>query len=366
MKSSQNITPAFLYFILPEIGLKFDAPENPALWTDTQRSICQKKNSEDLLAYLKISQKKYFEGETDHPEVIEDVKEKFRSILLNYNDNLQNTFKKRDCFSKYCALCDWYKEVDKIISQLSKSSNYIIFTNSILDSVRGEVLLEKSRLYNNSSYADYIFESKIERIYKKSPTLFPNRAEERLFKTLKKYIGNGIKDCIGVDAYKLSIFRIIEAYRVIYSSISGISILLGSFDFDFNRRVWNVVLDFEDQILTEEKNRLTLGLAARQKRSPRAKKIESYIKPEYDNKKVITCLKSLIKGCKGKSVAIVISAAYKAGLTNTERIPYATLRRTFGEIGAESGYNYYFNEGILSDEDVSIVKEKLLSKFSVK
>lgn len=364
MKSSKDITPVFLYFFLPEIGLNFDSPEDKALWTDTERSICQKKNSEDLLAYLKISQKKYFEGETDHPEVIEDVKEKFRSILLNYNDNLQNTFKKRDCFSKYCALCDWYKEVDKIISQLSSSSDYIIFNNAVLNFIRGEILLRKSKLYDFPPLKDYVYESKVESIYKKGHSFMPTDETQKLVKCIKRYIKRGIDTYPDMDEFKLSIYKILEAYRMLYSSMSGIRKILGSFRYDYNKLLWDTVAELEGQIVTEEKNRLTLGFAARQKRIPRAKRIESFIKPDYDNKKVITCLKSLIKGYKGKQVAIVLCAAYRFGLTTEERIPYATVRRTFGDIGAESGYNYYFREDALSDEDVSFMKEKLLNIFS--
>ena len=61
-------------------------------------------------------------------------------------------------------------------------------------------------------------------------------------------------------------------------------------------------------------------------------------------------------------MAIVLCAAYRAGLTTVERIPYATVSRAFGNIGAESGYNYYFREEALSDEDVSCMEQKLLNK----
>ena len=65
-------------------------------------------------------------------------------------------------------------------------------------------------------------------------------------------------------------------------------------------------------------------------------------------------------------MAIVLCAAYRAGLTTVERIPYATVSRTFGNIGAESGYNYYFREEALSEEEVGFVKEKLLNRVRVK
>ena len=65
-------------------------------------------------------------------------------------------------------------------------------------------------------------------------------------------------------------------------------------------------------------------------------------------------------------MAIVLCAAYRAGLTTVERIPYATVSRAFGNIGAESGYNYYFREEALSEVDVNFVKDKLLNKFRVK
>ena len=366
MKPSKVITPAFLYFFLPEIGLKLDAPENPALWTDTQRSVSQKKNSDDLLKYLKIAQKKYSEGETDHPEVIEDVKCKFRDVISNYDNNLQETFKKRDCFSKYCAICDWYKEVRKVFSQLSDNSDYIIFNNAVLDFIRGEVLLEKSKLYDRPELKDYVYESRVESIYKKGNSLIPIDEPQKLVKCVKRYIKKGIEAYPDMDEFKLSIYKILEAYRMLYSSMSGVRKFLGSFRYDYNNLLWDTIAELESQIVTEEKNRRAVGFSKIQKRTPRAKKIDSYINSQYDKQNVIACLKSFIKGHKGKQVAIVLCAAYRAGLTTVERIPYATVSRAFGNIGAESGYNYYFREEALSEVDVNFVKDKLLNKFRVK
>ena len=128
-----------------------------------------------------------------------------------------------------------------------------------------------------------------------------------------------------MDEFKLSIYKILEAYRMLYSSMSGVRKFLGSFRYDYNNLLWDTIAELESQIVTEEKNRRAVGFSKIQKRTPRAKKIDSYINSQYDKQNVIACLKSFIKGHKGKQVAIVLCAAYRAGLTTVERIPYALL-----------------------------------------
>lgn len=366
MKSSRDIAPSFLYFFLPEIGLKFNAPENLSLWTDTQRSIYQKKNTQDLLEYLITEQKNYYNDKIVHPEVIEVVQNNLQNIFSNFNENLQKSLKKRDCLSRYCELCDWYKEIDKIFSQLSSSSEYINFNDSVLDFIRGKVLFEKSKFYNFSYLKDYSYESKLESLCQKGSTFMTDITSDKFVNCIKGHIKSGIKNNPDIDEFNLSIYRLLEAYGVLYSSMSGVKKILGILKYDYNRALWNAVAELEKQILIEARNREILGLNEKQKRVPRAKRMEAFINPEYDRQKIIACLKGYIKGNKGKRVAIVANAAYQAGITNMKRIPYATLRRTFGDIGAESGYNYYFGEGVLDDEDVSYMKDKLLNRVNVK
>lgn len=77
----------------------------------------------------------------------------------------------------------------------------------------------------------------------------------------------------------------------------------------------------------------------------KSKSIKDYMLVEDGQKdSLLTILHSLIDGKKGKDVALVILVCVQHGLI--KKPEHDIMKKTFGEIGAKSGYNSYFGKGL--------------------
>lgn len=92
------------------------------------------------------------------------------------------------------------------------------------------------------------------------------------------------------------------------------------------------------------------------------KSIKDYMLVEDGQKdSLLTILHSLIDGKKGKDVALVILVCVQHGLI--KKPEHDIMKKTFGEIGAKSGYNSYFGKGLsaYSPEEIKGIETHLSS-----
>lgn len=73
---------------------------------------------------------------------------------------------------------------------------------------------------------------------------------------------------------------------------------------------------------------------------------------------VLNKLHSMIDGKRGKNVALVIFASVEIGLIL--KPTYTEVKNEFGNVGAESGYNNYFDKSKFSDSEINGIKKRLL------
>lgn len=79
-----------------------------------------------------------------------------------------------------------------------------------------------------------------------------------------------------------------------------------------------------------------------------------------DKEKLLSVLHDLIKGRKGKNVALIMKACFDMGYIL--KPSSGLVEKEFGDIGDKSGYDKYFN-GRLADDEINSMKEALKSRL---
>lgn len=315
------------------------------------RELLQKDNSYILSFYLQAELELY----------CKDSDYKISRLILRI-EKLFNDFE-NNCYQDYGSdelrhlleLHRWEQDFISIVLLL-RCNDYrdFYFKNTLLCIAINYVLNAKLLLFKNIPDSNDSFRKSIEHVCQKTPNFYDNDELKSLMASFKRIIRKFSKeDLTWSNTIPMHIFRTIEAEKyfvIINEHLRDYLSFHAAGDFQSDFRFYRELLQYEGKILSECYNDSQKSQRAA-KRSPRKKSMESYILDCYDKKRVIDMLRKYLKGKHGKQAVMVIRAAYSAGLTTTERIPYSTVTAEFGNIGAQSGYHHFFDKAFLTDDE---------------
>lgn len=321
--------------------------------------IIQNNNSETLLLCLNKRLNLFYNRSTNECSYssIPDTIKMVSRMLSDYIDKSKIDYPSSPV-EFLLAIRTWEDEFHKVTTKLGSNQFQSIFIRILLSQVREFVLIEKLPIVQDFSDKNYYsFIEKIKKIYQVNYSLFndPKKIKKGL-DSIKRSINNGNKDNL-----RERLRRILECEKVLLKYTYPSTHLpnpMEQFEFNFNYGIYKGLCDYEKTVLLC----LVEEIRAKNKkrvRAPRSKTFDSFLVDSDNKEKVLGMLHKHMKGKNGKQVTMIIRSAYAAGITSIERIPYTSVKNEFGEIGAPSGYYYYFDNDYLPVNNLFNMTEKL-------
>lgn len=321
--------------------------------------IIQNNNSEALLQCLNKRVNIFYNKSNNEcsyssiPDTIKMVKRMFSDYIDKSKTDYPSS-----TVELLLAIRTWEDEFHKVITKLSSNQFQSIFTRILLSQVRELVLIEKLPIIQNFSDKNYYsFIEKIKKIYQVNYSLLNNPKNiQKGLDSIKRSINNGNKNNL-----RERLRRILECEKILLKYTYPSTHLpnpMEQLEFNFNYGIYKGLCDYEKTVLLC----LVEEIKAKNKkrvRTPRSKTFDSFLVDSDNKEKILEMLHKHMKGKNGKQVTMIIRSAYAAGITNIERIPYTSVKNEFGEIGATSGYYYYFDNDYLPVDTLFNITEKL-------
>ena len=291
------------------------------------REIIQRSNSENLLKYLNRLYQSYEESYTSGSPVGKFISDKITQLFLDFDKKCCIDFAS-DPYTHLWEIHLWEQDFISIVELLSETgSNIAIFRSTLLRQVRVVVLRSKLSVFQDIPYLHDKFQLRIESIYEKMPTEVNEDVLKSTINSVKRIVHFFSTQTNWTSPIPFIVYRIIEAEKLLMKKrdkLKGISSYKDAVQFESDFKIYKALISYEEQLLLNhfstisKRNTIT-------KRSPRKKSIDAYIVDSYDKEEVLKLLHRSIKNKCGKQVTMVIRAAFAAGLTTVERIPYSTV-----------------------------------------
>lgn len=325
------------------------------------REIIQRENSRSMLEYIKKQYREYDEsGYSSGAGVCSSLSKNLEKLFDDFENKCQEDYES-DPFSHLFELQHWEKDFISIAESLpGSSSNLTVFRNVLLHRMIIKVLSAKLLLFKNvpNNYSPY--QDRIEKIL---ATGIKTENYKTLMSSIKRAVKSFAKDNANwTNVVPQKIFRIIEAGQYLILSQNGrlndISNTHDALQFHTCFLLYKQLLQYEEKVTLSSYNGYQQA-AETDKLNSRHRDLDTYILDTYDKKQVKNILRRHLKGRRGKQAVMVIRAAYAAGLTTRERIPFSTVTEEFGYIGVQSGYHHFFDDAYLSVSEC----QNLIDKF---
>lgn len=308
------------------------------------REIIQRENSKSMLEFLKKKHLEYDESADSFGDMLNRSLTKCIDKLFDdFEDWCREDFVSNP-FTHLFELEHWEQDFISIAESLSgTSSNRTIFRNTLLHRASLDVLNAKLLLFKDLPGSFDGFQDIINKL------LIENKTGQ--LDAIKRAVRSFSKDNANwTNIIPQNVYRIIETEQYLIlskSRLNDISNLHDALGFQSCFPLYKQLRQYEETVLASCYKKYQKSLEIN-RRNFRHKSIDSYILDSYDKKKVINTLRRYLKGKRGKHAVMVIRAAYAAGLTTTERIPFSTVSSEFGNIGVQSGYHHFFDDAYLS------------------
>lgn len=294
--------------------------------------------------------------------VNKDVINRIKHLFLTYEAYCSKEYAS-DPFTHLLEIQRWEEDFIAVMESLQGDDNSaVVFRNTILRQIEALILKAKLSLFREITNTYGKFQEKIKSIFIRmhgDPT--PEKLKS-LTTTVKRIAvsfsapGSSWKSPIPLIAY-----HIIEAENLLLlnrNNLRGFTSIQDAFAFQSDFSLYKMLVQYERHILVEEAARKIP--VKRKTRSPKSKSMESYIVSNSDKNTILSILHKSMKGKFGKQAVMVIRAAFKAGLTSIERIPFSTIKAEFGDVGAQSGYYRFFDNDIMPEEEYRNLTEMFM------
>lgn len=334
------------------------------------RDVPQKKNCDTLYKHLEEGLKAYYKEGNVHKSECDYWENRLYSLLSDFIARIKREYGENP-LQIHRELIYWENRTFETIDKLSVNCCYHShFKQRLTTKVRDDVLRSKIALYttdkifqilDNSALLEMIGEENYQKHAETFPEFFRKLHNSQCAK-LKRILQNE-------DLFKIKIGQILNAYRTISTGTpapeySQRYILY----FNTNQEMfWNEIARYETKVLNA-KIRDEIKEATRveeTKKEPEVRPFASFVTEKYDISKVTSEIRKLVKGKKGKKLAMVMLAARHAGILSKETVPFSTLRKEFNVCGAESGYYLYVNINKPEEADYRYIAEDLDRKLSL-
>lgn len=332
------------------------------------RNIPQKENSDTLYKYLSDGQKRYSQGSSVIETELSTWVRHFHNLLEDFVKRIRR-FYADDSLRIHRELIYWEVQTFEIIEKLSSGSSFrMYFKQCLIAKVRDAVLQKKIGLYSIGHIQDILGDGDIADVinedeYRKNAESFPE-----YFKKLHTRQCSRLRRILPADnLFTVKIGQILNTYRAI-STCTPPSEYSQKYIQYFNANhddFWMEISRHEVKVL-DDRIRKEIKLSGNgKKKEPEIKEFSTFISMEYDSAKVTAEIRKLVKGKKGKKLAMVICAARKVGILIKDTVPFSTLRKEFDICGAESGYYFYVNSEFLREQDYHHIMETLVKVFEL-